>query len=98
MVARDPESCVELKAILDHQELHPVQRGHADQHQEAKTTEAATEHSDIACDAAGRPGACRQVWRLLELAGSRQRVAKASGLSAWGIDPTLHGAAVEMRL
>ena len=32
MVAWDPESCVELKAIIDHQELHPVQWGHADQH------------------------------------------------------------------
>lgn len=47
MVAWDPESCVELKAIIDHQELHPVQWGHADQHQEAKATEAATEHSDV---------------------------------------------------
>lgn len=32
IVACDPESCVELKAILGHQEPHPVQWGHADHH------------------------------------------------------------------
>lgn len=31
MVAQGPESCVELKAIVGHQELHPVHWGRADQ-------------------------------------------------------------------
>lgn len=47
MVAQGPESCVELKAIVGHQELHPAQWGCADQHQEAKAREAATEHPGV---------------------------------------------------
>lgn len=47
MATGDPESCIELKAILDHQELHPFHRGHHEHHKEAESAKAATEHSEV---------------------------------------------------